>query len=251
MTIKKICFQLFFLAFICNTAFAYQPTWQDLSYFINTQYKNLRRATLDLDIEIFEKNSDQPTATYRRIVYWTPQLKAMKTLNRANKLVDFYYEESGHSMRLQNQKLLYDVPKILPPYLRLVHPKQIEQNFHNLQITGREVSTVFDDKDGASFKVGNARNFLLIDPQTLLPKQLVYGVWQDQQISTIKIKFSDLVKARILYPRHVNYFYNDELFQRVTLKQISIKKRIPKAQLQLQAKKLAQKNIPFHIDYTR
>ncbi len=228
---------------------AYQPTWQDLVFFIQKQYKHLNKATIDLEVEIF---TEEDSTKYQQVVYWTPQLKAMKTFNVSKELVDFYYESNGLSVRFSKQSLPYNVPQMLPPYLRLVHPTQIHQNFETLQIKGREVSLFAHDTDGAFFKVGNDRNYVLIDPQTLLPAQLIYGVWQDHQIQTIKIQFSHLVQFSVRYPREVDYFYNDFLFQRVILKYISTKKTIPVEKLQKQAQELLEtRQIDFNLDYTQ
>ena len=238
------------MGFIFN-GFAYQPTGKDLSHFIQKQYKHLKRATIDLEVKMFTEER-QPVAKYQRIVYWTSQFRAMKTFNASKKLIDFYYEGHGISIRSQKKSIPDDVPIILPPYLRLVYPKQMNQNLDILQIKGRETSLFSHATDGAFFKIGNERNYVLIDPQTLLPAQVIYGIWQDHQIQTIKIKFSNLVQSKIRYPRQTDYFYNDFLFQRITLKYISTKKKIPATQLQKQAKQLLQTRLlPFDMDYTQ
>ena len=231
---------------------AYQPTWEDLSYFIEKQYQSLKRVTLNLDVEIFTGDDSQSMIQYHRTVYWTPQFKAVKTFDPSQKLIDFYYESDGVSIRSQKKPLPYDVAQILPPYLRLVHPQQIDQNFDTLQIQGREISLFSHQTDGGFFKIGNALNYVLIDPQTLLPAQLVYGVWQNHELRTINIKFSNLVQFSIRYPKQVDYLYNDFLFQRVTLKYISTKKKIPTQQIQSQARELLKmRHFPANIDYTK
>ncbi len=267
--ITIIYFIVFFLIPVF-TAFGYYPlSWEDLTYQMESRM-SWKRLKMETVVQIFdpfpktEKNEipknpiEIPARGYKQTIHWKDgEVLVVETLSMSGQLLHFYYEYNTDLLSVSlNDNRTFEAENIMPLQLRF-RSKFSEIRSKALQevgIVNKEISYHLREDNHVFLRIGDLESghYALLNPKTYELSAIYNRIWKyEGSWIELKIIFKNYETYRWqTYPKVTEYFLDEQLFKRVSVRSVRTISRLPIKRLKELATKLRHKQIAtLEYDY--
>lgn len=235
--------------------FAFYPmTWKDLMYQMKKRM-SWHLAKIETNIKVFDPSIydedektrlypiELPARGYNQVIYWKDgEILIIKTKNRKNELLHFYYENNSDILSISlNDNRTFFTEEILPRHLRFKSRFEYDRSkaLKEFGIISKKVSYHIQDDNKVFLQIGNIESghYALINPKNYELYSLHSRIWSEGNTwLDLKIIFKNYEKYRWqLYPKITEYFLDNKLFKRVTITNIRTLSTLPLKKIKKQA----------------
>ena len=245
------------------TAFAYYPlSWDDLMFQMESRmsWKRLKMETIVQVFDPFSKIDGNyipkqpveiPSRGYKQIIHWKDgEVLVVETYSMNEDLLHFYYEFKERLMSVSlNDNLTFEVEDIMPLQLRFrsrfgeVRSKALQE----VGILKKEIAYHVRQDNHVFLRIGDfeSGHYALLNPKTYDLSVVHNRIWKpDESWINLKIIFKNYETYRWqTYPKVTEYYWDGQLFKRVTVSSVRTLSRLPIKRLNELATELRYKKI--------
>ena len=245
------------------TAVAYYPlSWDDLMFQMESRmsWKRLKMETIVQVFDPFSKIEGNdtpehpvliPSRGYKQMIHWKDgEVLVIETYSMNEDLLHFYYEFKERLMSVSlNDNLTFEVEDIMPLQLRFrsrfgeVRSKALQE----VGILKKEIAYHVRQDNHVFLRVGDfeSGHYALLNPKTYDLSVVHNRIWKpDESWINLKIIFKNYETYRWqTYPKVTEYYWDGQLFKRVTVSSVRTISRLPIKRLNELATELSDKKI--------
>ena len=245
------------------TAVAYYPlSWDDLMFQMESRmsWKRLKMETLVQVFDPFfkievkgipENPVEIPSRGYKQMIHWKDgEVLVVETYSMNEDLLHFYYEFKERLMSVSlNDNRTFEVEDIMPLQLRFrsrfseVRSKALQE----VGILKKEIAYHVRQDNHVFLRIGDfeSGHYALLDPKTYDLSVVHNRIWKpDASWVNLKIIFKNYETYRWqTYPKVTEYYWDGQLFKRVTVSSVRTISRLPIKRLNELATELRDKKI--------
>ena len=260
--IAIIYFAVYFLIHVL-TAVAYYPlSWDDLMYQMELRM-SWKRLKMETVVQVFdpfagtegndipEHPVEIPARGYKQMIHWKDgEVLVVETYSMNGQLLHLYYEYNKDLLSVSlNDNRTFEAEDIMPIQLRF-RSKFSEIRSKALQevgIVNKEIAYHVREDNHVYLRIGDLESghYALLNPKTYDLSAIHNKIWKpDGSWLDLKIIFKKYEKYRWqTYPKVTEYFLEDQLFKRVSVRSVRTISRLPIKRLKELATKLRYKQI--------
>ena len=253
------------------TAVAYYPlSWDDLMFQMESRmsWKRLKMETIVQVFDPFSKIEGNdtpehpvliPSRGYKQMIHWKDgEVLVVETYSMNEDLLHFYYEFKDRLMSVSlNDNLTFEVEDIMPLQLRFrsrfgeVRSKALQE----VGILKKEIAYHVRQDNHVFLRIGDfeSGHYALLNPKTYDLSVVHNRIWKpDESWINLKIIFKNYETYRWqTYPKVTEYYWDGQLFKRVTVSSVRTISRLPIKRLNELATELRDKKIAtLKYDYS-
>ena len=245
------------------TAFAYYPlSWDDLMFQMESRmsWKRLKMETIVQVFDPFSKIEGNeipehpveiPSRGYKQMIHWKDgEVLVVETYSMNEDLLHFYYEFKERLMSVSlNDNRTFEVEDIMPLQLRFrsrfgeVRSKALQE----VGILKKEIAYHVRQDNHVFLRIGDfeSGHYALLNPKTYDLSVVHNRIWKpDASWINLKIIFKNYETYRWqTYPKVTEYYWDGQLFKRVTVSSVRTISRLPIKRLNELATELRDKKI--------
>ena len=245
------------------TAVAYYPlSWDDLMFQMESRmsWKRLKMETIVQVFDPFSKIEGNdtpehpvliPSRGYKQMIHWKDgEVLVVETYSMNEDLLHFYYEFKDRLMSVSlNDNLTFEVEDIMPLQLRFrsrfgeVRSKALQE----VGILKKEIAYHVRQDNHVFLRIGDfeSGHYALLNPKTYDLSVVHNRIWKpDESWINLKIIFKNYETYRWqTYPKVTEYYWDGQLFKRVTVSSVRTISRLPIKRLNELATELRYKKI--------
>ena len=245
------------------TAFAYYPlSWDDLMFQMESRmsWKRLKMETIVQVFDPFSKIEGNdtpehpvliPSRGYKQMIHWKDgEVLVIETYSMNEDLLHFYYEFKERLMSVSlNDNRTFEVEDIMPLQLRFrsrfgeVRSKALQE----VGILKKEIAYHVREDNHVFLRIGDfeSGHYALLNPKTYDLSVVHNRIWKpDASWINLKIIFKNYETYRWqTYPKVTEYYWDGQLFKRVTVSSVRTISRLPIKRLNELATELRDKKI--------
>ena len=245
------------------TAVAYYPlSWDDLMFQMESRmsWKRLKMETIVQVFDPFSKIEGNdtpehpvliPSRGYKQMIHWKDgEVLVVETYSMNEDLLHFYYEFKDRLMSVSlNDNLTFEVEDIMPLQLRFrsrfgeVRSKALQE----VGILKKEIAYHVRQDNHVFLRIGDfeSGHYALLNPKTYDLSVVHNRIWKpDESWINLKIIFKNYETYRWqTYPKVTEYYWDGQLFKRVTVSSVRTLSRLPIKRLNELATELRYKKI--------
>ena len=245
------------------TAVAYYPlSWDDLMFQMESRmsWKRLKMETIVQVFDPFSKIEGNdtpehpvliPSRGYKQMIHWKDgEVLVVETYSMNEDLLHFYYEFKERLMSVSlNDNLTFEVEDIMPLQLRFrsrfgeVRSKALQE----VGILKKEIAYHVRQDNHVFLRIGDfeSGHYALLNPKTYDLSVVHNRIWKpDASWINLKIIFKNYETYRWqTYPKVTEYYWDGQLFKRVTVSSVRTISRLPIKRLNELATELRYKKI--------
>ena len=252
---KSIIIILAILLNLSNPAAAYYPiNWDDLMYQMQKRM-SWQVARMETVVQIFDPFFDDtegeppkrpielPARSFKQVIHWQDgKALVVETHDEQGELLHFHYENNADQLSISlNDNRSFSTADILPRELRF-RSRYEENRSRALQefgIVSKEVAYHIRDDNHVFLRIGNLESghYALLNPKTYELSSMHNRIWQEDGSSldlTIVFKKYETYRWQT-YAKVTEYFFDKQLFKRMTVSKIRTLSRLPIKKLKKQA----------------
>ena len=214
--------------------------------------------TNHIDKKIKSFPIELPARGYNQIIHWKDgEVMIIETKDKEGELLHFYYEKGGDLLSVsikENRKFNDEEIENFQLRFKSRFEKNRSKALENFGIVSKKISYHITDNNRVFLRIGNFESgyFALINPKTYELNSMHKKIWKGQgKWLDLKIIFKNYETYRWqLYPKVTEYFLNDRLFKRLTIKKIRTLSKLPLKDLKEKALELNNiQTTSLKIDY--
>ena len=245
------------------TAVAYYPlSWDDLMFQMESRmsWKRLKMETIVQVFDPFSKIEGKdipehpvliPSRGYKQMIHWKDgEVLVVETYSMNEDLLHFYYEFKERLMSVSlNDNRTFEVEDIMPLHLRF-RSRYSEVRSKALQEVGilkKEIAYHVRQDNHVFLRIGDfeSGHYALLNPKTYDLSVVHNRIWKpDASWINLKIIFKNYETYRWqTYPKVTEYYWDGQLFKRVTVSSVRTISRLPIKRLNELATELRDKKI--------
>lgn len=245
------------------TAVAYYPlSWDDLMFQMESRmsWKRLKMETIVQVFDPFSKIEGKdipehpvliPSRGYKQMIHWKDgEVLVVETYSMNEDLLHFYYEFKERLMSVSlNDNRTFEVEDIMPLHLRF-RSRYSEVRSKALQEVGilkKEIAYHVRQDNHVFLRIGDfeSGHYALLNPKTYDLLVVHNRIWKDDTSwINLKIIFKNYETYRWqTYPKVTEYYWDGQLFKRVTVSSVRTLSRLPIKRLNELATELRYKKI--------
>ena len=259
---KSIIIILAILLNLSNPAAAYYPiNWGDLMYQMQKRM-SWQIARMETVVQIFDpffndtegeppkRPIELPARSFKQVIHWQDgKALVVETHDEQGELLHFHYENNADQLSISlNDNRSFSTADILPRELRF-RSRYEENRSRALQefgIVSKEVAYHIRDDNHVFLRIGNLESghYALLNPKTYELSSMHNRIWQEDGSSldlTIVFKKYETYRWQT-YDKVTEYFFDKQLFKRMTVSKIRPLSRLPIKKLKKQAFNLSRAN---------
>ena len=259
---KSIIIILAILLNLSNPAAAYYPiNWGDLMYQMQKRM-SWQIARMETVVQIFDpffndtegeppkRPIELPARSFKQVIHWQDgKALVVETHDEQGELLHFHYENNADQLSISlNDNRSFSTADILPRELRF-RSRYEENRSRALQefgIVSKEVAYHIRDDNHVFLRIGNLESghYALLNPKTYELSSMHNRIWQEDGSSldlTIVFKKYETYRWQT-YAKVTEYFFDKQLFKRMTVSKIRTLSRLPIEKLKKQAFNLLRAN---------
>ena len=259
---KSIIIILAILLNLSNPAAAYYPiNWGDLMYQMQKRM-SWQIARMETVVQIFDpffndtegeppkRPIELPARSFKQVIHWQDgKALVVETHDEQGELLHFHYENNADQLSISlNDNRSFSTADILPRELRF-RSRYEENRSRALQefgIVSKEVAYHIRDDNHVFLRIGNLESghYALLNPKTYELSSMHNRIWQEDGSSldlTIVFKKYETYRWQT-YAKVTEYFFDKQLFKRMTVSKIRTLSRLPVKKLKKQAFNLSRAN---------
>ena len=245
------------------TAVAYYPlSWDDLMFQMESRlsWKRLKMETIVQVFDPFSKIEGNdtpehpvliPSRGYKQMIHWKDgEVLVVETYSMNEDLLHFYYEFKERLMSVSlNDNRTFEVEDIMPLQLRFrsrfseVRSKALQE----VGILKKEIAYHVRQDNHVFLRIGDfeSGHYALLNPKTYDLSVVHNRIWKpDESWINLKIIFKNYETYRWqTYPKVTEYYWDGQLFKRVTVSSVRTISRLPIKRLNELATELRYKKI--------
>ena len=245
------------------TAVAYYPlSWDDLMFQMESRmsWKRLKMETIVQVFDPFSKIEGNdtpehpvliPSRGYKQMIHWKDgEVLVVETYSMNEDLLHFYYEFKERLMSVSlNDNRTFEVEDIMPLHLRFrsrfseVRSKALQE----VGILKKEIAYHVRQDNHVFLRIGDfeSGHYALLNPKTYDLSVVHNRIWKpDASWINLKIIFKNYETYRWqTYPKVTEYYWDGQLFKRVTVSSVRTISRLPIKRLNELATELRYKKI--------
>ena len=245
------------------TAVAYYPlSWDDLMFQMESRmsWKRLKMETIVQVFDPFSKIEGKdipehpvliPSRGYKQMIHWKDgEVLVVETYSMNEDLLHFYYEFKERLMSVSlNDNRTFEVEDIMPLQLRFrsrfgeVRSKALQE----VGILKKEIAYHVRQDNHVFLRIGDyeSGHYALLNPKTYDLSVVHNRIWKpDESWINLKIIFKNYETYRWqTYPKVTEYYWDGQLFKRVTVSSVRTISRLPIKRLNELATELRYKKI--------
>jgi len=245
------------------TAVAYYPlSWDDLMFQMESRmsWKRLKMETIVQVFDPFSKIEGNdtpehpvliPSRGYKQMIHWKDgEVLVVETYSMNEDLLHFYYEFKERLMSVSlNDNRTFEVEDIMPLHLRFrsrfseVRSKALQE----VGILKKEIAYHVRQDNHVFLRIGDfeSGHYALLNPKTYDLSVVHNRIWKpDESWINLKIIFKNYETYRWqTYPKVTEYYWDGQLFKRVTVSSVRTLSRLPIKRLNELATELRYKKI--------
>ena len=245
------------------TAVAYYPlSWDDLMFQMESRmsWKRLKMETIVQVFDPFSKIEGKdipehpvliPSRGYKQMIHWKDgEVLVVETYSMNEDLLHFYYEFKERLMSVSlNDNRTFEVEDIMPLHLRFrsrfseVRSKALQE----VGILKKEIAYHVRQDNHVFLRIGDfeSGHYALLNPKTYDLSVVHNRIWKDDTSwINLKIIFKNYETYRWqTYPKVTEYYWDGQLFKRVTVSSVRTISRLPIKRLNELATELRDKKI--------
>ena len=245
------------------TAVAYYPlSWDDLMFQMESRmsWKRLKMETIVQVFDPFSKIEGKdipeqpvliPSRGYKQMIHWKDgEVLVVETYSMNEDLLHFYYEFKERLMSVSlNDNRTFEVEDIMPLQLRFrsrfgeVRSKALQE----VGILKKEIAYHVRQDNHVFLRIGDfeSGHYALLNPKTYDLSVVHNRIWKpDASWINLKIIFKNYETYRWqTYPKVTEYYWDGQLFKRVTVSSVRTISRLPIKRLNELATELRYKKI--------
>ena len=252
---KSIIIILAILLNLSNPAAAYYPiNWDDLMYQMQKRM-SWQIARMETVVQIFDpffndtegeppkRPIELPARSFKQVIHWQDgKALVVETHDEQGELLHFHYENNADQLSISlNDNRSFSTADILPRELRF-RSRYEENRSRALQefgIVSKEVAYHIRDDNHVFLRIGNLESghYALLNPKTYELSSMHNRIWQEDGSSldlTIVFKKYETYRWQT-YAKVTEYFFDKQLFKRMTVSKIRTLSRLPIKKLKKQA----------------
>ena len=252
---KSIIIILAILLNLSNPAAAYYPiNCGDLMYQMQKRM-SWQIARMETVVQIFAPYFDDtegeppkrpiefPARSFKQVIHWQDgKALVVETHDEQGELLHFHYENNADQLSISlNDNRSFSTADILPRELRF-RSRYEENRSRALQefgIVSKEVAYHIRDDNHVFLRIGNLESghYALLNPKTYELSSMHNRIWQEDGSSldlTIVFKKYETYRWQT-YAKVTEYFFDKQLFKRMTVSKIRTLSRLPVKKLKKQA----------------
>ena len=252
---KSIIIILAILLNLSNPAAAYYPiNWDDLMYQMQKRM-SWQIARMETVVQIFDpffndtegeppkRPIELPARSFKQVIHWQDgKALVVETHDEQGELLHFHYENNTDQLSISlNDNRSFSTADILPRELRF-RSRYEENRSRALQefgIVSKEVAYHIRDDNHVFLRIGNLESghYALLNPKTYELSSMHNRIWQEDGSSldlTIVFKKYETYRWQT-YAKVTEYFFDKQLFKRMTVSKIRTLSRLPIKKLKKQA----------------
>ena len=252
---KSIIIIIAILLNLSNPAAAYYPiNWDDLMYQMQKRM-SWQIARMETVVQIFDPYFDDtegeppkrpielPARSFKQVIHWQDgKALVVETHDEQGELLHFHYENNTDQLSISlNDNRSFSTADILPRELRF-RSRYEENRSRALQefgIVSKEVAYHIRDDNHVFLSIGNLESghYALLNPKTYELSSMHNRIWQEDGSSldlTIVFKKYETYRWQT-YAKVTEYFFDKQLFKRMTVSKIRTLSRLPIKKLKKQA----------------
>ena len=252
---KSIIIILVILLNLSNSAAAYYPiNWDDLMYQMQKRM-SWQIARMETVVQIFDpffndtegeppkRPIELPARSFKQVIHWQDgKALVVETHDEQGELLHFHYENNADQLSISlNDNRSFSTADILPRELRF-RSRYEENRSRALQefgIVSKEVAYHIRDDNHVFLRIGNLESghYALLNPKTYELSSMHNRIWQEDGSSldlTIVFKKYETYRWQT-YAKVTEYFFDKQLFKRMTVSKIRTLSRLPIKKLKKQA----------------
>ena len=252
---KSIIIILAILLNLSNSAAAYYPiNWDDLMYQMQKRM-SWQIARMETVVQIFDpffndtedeppkRPIELPARSFKQVIHWQDgKALVVETHDEQGELLHFHYENNADQLSISlNDNRSFSTADILPRELRF-RSRYEENRSRALQefgIVSKEVAYHIRDDNHVFLRIGNLESghYALLNPKTYELYSMHNRIWQEDGSSldlTIVFKKYETYRWQT-YAKVTEYFFDKQLFKRMTVSKIRTLSRLPINKLKKQA----------------
>ena len=263
LLLKSTIIILVILLNLSNPAAAYYPiNWDDLMYQMQKRM-SWQIARMETVVQIFDPFFDDtegeppkrpielPARSFKQVIHWQDgKALVVETHDEQGELLHFHYENNTDQLSISlNDNRSFSTADILPRELRF-RSRYEENRSRALQefgIVSKELAYHIRNDNHVFLRIGNLESghYALLNPKTYELSSMHNRIWQEDGSSldlTIVFKKYETYRWQT-YAKVTEYFFDNQLFKRMTVSKIRTLSRLPIKKLKKQALNLRQSNI--------
>ena len=252
---KSIIIILAILLNLSNPAAAYYPiNWGDLMYQMQKRM-SWQIARMETVFQIFDpffndtegeppkRPIELPARSFKQVIHWQDgKALVVETHDEQGELLHFHYENNADQLSISlNDNRSFSTADILPRELRF-RSRYEENRSRALQefgIVSKEVAYHIRDDNHVFLRIGNLESghYALLNPKTYELSSMHNRIWQEDGSSldlTIVFKKYETYRWQT-YAKVTEYFFDKQLFKRMTVSKIRTLSRLPIKKFKKQA----------------
>ena len=259
---KSIIIILAILLNLSTPAVAYYPiNWDDLMYQMQKRM-SWQIARMETVVQIFDpffndtegeppkRPIELPARSFKQVIHWQDgKALVVETHDEQGELLHFHYENNADQLSISlNDNRSFSTADILPRELRF-RSRYEENRSRALQefgIVSKEVAYHIRDDNHVFLRIGNLESghYALLNPKTYELSSMHNRIWQeDGSFLDLTIVFKNYETYRWqTYAKVTEYFFDKQLFKRMTVSKIRTLSRLPINKLKKQAFNLRRAN---------
>ena len=259
---KSIIIILAILLNLSTPAVAYYPiNWDDLMYQMQKRM-SWQIARMETVVQIFDpffndtedeppkRTIELPARSFKQVIHWQDgKALVVETHDEQGELLHFHYENNADQLSISlNDNRSFSTADILPRELRF-RSRYEENRSRALQefgIVSKEVAYHIRDDNHVFLRIGNLESghYALLNPKTYELSSMHNRIWQeDGSFLDLTIVFKNYETYRWqTYAKVTEYFFDKQLFKRMTVSKIRTLSRLPINKLKKQAFNLRRAN---------
>ena len=252
---KSIIIILAILLNLSTPAVAYYPiNWDDLMYQMQKRM-SWQIARMETVVQIFDpffndtedeppkRTIELPARSFKQVIHWQDgKALVVETHDEQGELLHFHYENNADQLSISlNDNRSFSTADILPRELRF-RSRYEENRSRALQefgIVSKEVAYHIRDDNHVFLRIGNLESghYALLNPKTYELYSMHNRIWQEDGSSldlTIVFKKYETYRWQT-YAKVTEYFFDKQLFKRMTVSKIRTLSRLPIKKFKKQA----------------